>query len=211
MTASGSTWNGLKLNPLGRDANDIGTGQGGPGRAEPRSASRYNGARPLQSPVKAPVQRSTTPARPALFALSVLTLINLLNYLDRYVVSGIIPDLKAAPLLLTDGQIGLLTTAFMAVYMIAAPIFGALGDRGKRTTPIAVSRPFCGALPPCCRATSYAHLLGARAIVGTGEAAYVWWRRPCCPIFAAPSAAACCRYSTWPFRSAPPWVISWAA
>ena len=107
-------------------------------------------------------------------ALSVLTFINLLNYLDRYVVSGIIPDLKAAPLLLSDGQIGLLTTAFMAVYMIAAPIFGALGDRGKRTTPIAVG-VFLWSIATVLSglASNYAHLLGARAVVGIGEAAYV--------------------------------------
>jgi len=107
-------------------------------------------------------------------ALSVLTFINLLNYLDRYVVSGIIPDLKAAPLLLSDEQIGLLTTAFMAVYMIAAPIFGALGDRGKRTTPIAVG-VFLWSIATVLSglAASYPHLLGARAIVGIGEAAYV--------------------------------------
>ena len=120
------------------------------------------------------MQRSTTPARSAVFALSVLTFINLLNYLDRYLVSGMIPDLKAAPLLLTDEQIGLLTTAFMAVYMIAAPIFGALGDRGKRTTPIAVG-VFLWSIATVLSglATSYSHLLGARAIVGIGEAAYV--------------------------------------
>ncbi len=109
-----------------------------------------------------------------MLALSVLTFINLLNYLDRYVVSGIIPDLKAAPLGLSDEQIGLLTTAFMAVYMIAAPIFGALGDRGKRTTPIAVG-VFLWSIATVLSglAASYAHLLGARAIVGIGEAAYV--------------------------------------
>jgi MFS family permease len=108
------------------------------------------------------------------FALSVLTFINLLNYLDRYVVSGIIPDLKAAPLLLSDEQIGLLTTAFMAVYMVAAPVFGALGDRGKRTTPIAVGVLLWSiATVLSGLAASYSHLLGARAIVGIGEAAYV--------------------------------------
>jgi MFS transporter, Spinster family, sphingosine-1-phosphate transporter len=121
------------------------------------------------------VQRSTTPARSAVFGLSVLTLINLLNYLDRYLVSGMIPDLKAAPLLLTDEQIGLLTTAFMAVYMIAAPVFGALGDRVKRRPiPIAVG-VFLWSIATVLSglAANYAHLLGARAIVGIGEAAYV--------------------------------------
>jgi MFS family permease len=126
-------------------------------------------ARPVLS-----VQRSSSPARSAVFALSVLTFINLLNYLDRYVVSGIIPDLKAAPLLLSDEQIGLLTTAFMVVYMIAAPIFGALGDRSKRTVPIAVG-VFLWSIATLLSglAATYAHLLGARAIVGIGEAAYV--------------------------------------
>jgi len=108
------------------------------------------------------------------FGLSVLTLINLLNYLDRYLVSGMIPDLKAAPLLLTDEQIGLLTTAFMAVYMIAAPVFGALGDRVRRPIPIAVG-VFLWSVATVLSglAANYAHLLGARAIVGIGEAAYV--------------------------------------
>jgi MFS family permease len=120
------------------------------------------------------VQRSTSPARSSVIALSVLTLVNLLNYLDRYVVSGIVPDLKAPPLGLSDSQVGLLTTAFMLVYMLAAPIFGALGDRGSRTRPIAVG-VFLWSIATLVSgfATSYAHLLGARAIVGIGEAAYV--------------------------------------
>jgi MFS family permease len=120
------------------------------------------------------VERSTSPARSSVIALSVLTLVNLLNYLDRYVVSGIVPDLKAPPLGLSDSQVGLLTTAFMLVYMLAAPIFGALGDRGSRTRPIAVG-VFLWSIATLVSgfATSYAHLLGARAIVGIGEAAYV--------------------------------------
>ena len=112
--------------------------------------------------------------RSPLYALSVLTLINLLNYLDRYVVSGIVPDLKAAPLSLSDSQIGLLTTAFMLVYMATAPIFGALGDRGSRTRPIAIG-VFLWSIATIVSgfASNYAHLLGARALVGIGEAAYV--------------------------------------
>jgi MFS transporter, Spinster family, sphingosine-1-phosphate transporter len=107
-------------------------------------------------------------------ALSVLTLVNLLNYLDRYVVSGIVPDLKAPPLGLSDSQIGLLTTAFMLVYMVAAPVFGALGDRFSRTRPIAIG-VFLWSIATIVSgfAGNYAHLLGARAIVGIGEAAYV--------------------------------------
>lgn len=120
-----------------------------------------------------PLETSSLPARSSL-ALSVLTLINLLNYLDRYVVSGIVPDLKAAPLGLSDSQIGLLTTAFMLVYMATAPIFGALGDRGSRTRPIAIG-VFIWSLATILSgfAANYAHLLAGRALVGIGEAAYV--------------------------------------
>jgi MFS family permease len=112
--------------------------------------------------------------RSSVFALSVLTLVNLLNYLDRYLVSGFVPDLKAPPLGLSDGQIGFLTTAFMIVYMLTAPVFGALGDRGSRTRPIAIG-VFLWSLATLLSgfAGNYSHLLGARALVGIGEAAYV--------------------------------------
>jgi MFS transporter, Spinster family, sphingosine-1-phosphate transporter len=113
-------------------------------------------------------------ARSSVLALSILTLINLLNYLDRYVVAGIVPDLKAAPLGLSDSQIGLLTTAFMIVYIVFAPIFGALGDRGSRTRPIAVgvlSWSIATVVSGFTR--NYEQLLSARALVGVGEAAYV--------------------------------------
>ena len=53
--------------------------------------------------------------RTALWALGVLTAINLINYLDRYVVSAIVPDLKSS-LALTDTELGGLMSAFMLVY-----------------------------------------------------------------------------------------------
>src|SRR5207237_10049268 len=43
--------------------------------------------------------------RSAIRALSVLTAINLLNYLDRYVVSPLVPELKGA-MALSDAQLG---------------------------------------------------------------------------------------------------------
>jgi MFS family permease len=118
--------------------------------------------------------KNSVAGRSSLLALSVLTLINLLNYLDRYVVSGIIPDLKAPPLGLSDSQIGLLTTAFLIVYIAFAPIFGALGDRGSRTRPIAVGI-FSWSIATVVSgfARNYEQLLSARALVGVGEAAYV--------------------------------------
>src|SRR5437879_2790730 len=112
--------------------------------------------------------------RSSLRALGVLTLINLLNYLDRYVVSAIAPDLQGALMGLSDQQLGWLMSAFMLVYMLAAPVFGALGDRGSRTRPIAVG-VFLWSLATVLSgiAGSYPQLLGGRALVGIGEAAYV--------------------------------------
>ena len=116
---------------------------------------------------------ATPTRRAALWALGVLTSINLLNYLDRYVVSAIVPDLKGA-LGLTDTELGGLMSAFMLVYMITAPAFGSWGDRGSRTRPIALGvLVWSLATALSGLAHSYAQLLAGRALVGVGEAAYV--------------------------------------
>jgi MFS transporter, Spinster family, sphingosine-1-phosphate transporter len=116
---------------------------------------------------------SNAPAPRALLALGVLTAINLLNYLDRYVVPPVVPQLKEA-MALSDTQIGWLVPAFMLVYMVAAPVFGAWGDRGSRTRPIALGI-FIWSLATVLSglARSYPQLLAGRALVGIGEAAYV--------------------------------------
>ncbi len=116
---------------------------------------------------------ATPTRRAALWALGVLTSINLLNYLDRYVVSAIVPDLKSA-LGLTDTALGGLMSAFMLVYMLTAPAFGSWGDRGSRTRPIALGvLVWSLATALSGLAQSYAQLLAGRALVGIGEAAYV--------------------------------------
>lgn len=112
-------------------------------------------------------------SRTGILALAILAGINLLNYLDRYVVSALLPDLKGAPLHLSDFQCGTLMSGFLIVYMLAAPLFGRLGDRGSRPRPIAIG-VFLWSLATGISglARNYAQLLAARAIVGIGEAAY---------------------------------------
>lgn len=112
-------------------------------------------------------------SRPALTALGVLTAINLLNYLDRYLVPPLVPDLKGA-MGLTDAQVGWLWPAFMIVYTLTAPAFGIWGDRGSRTRPIALG-VFIWSLATVLTglAHNYPQLFAARALVGIGEAAYV--------------------------------------
>lgn len=117
---------------------------------------------------------SAAPAsRSAVQALAILTAINLLNYLDRYLVPPLVPDLKGA-MGLSDAEVGWLWPAFMIVYTIAAPAFGAWGDRGSRTRPIAIG-VFIWSLATVLSGLtqSYRQLFAARALVGIGEAAYV--------------------------------------
>jgi len=114
----------------------------------------------------------TRAARPALIALGVLTTINLLNYLDRYLVPPLVPELERS-LGISHANAGWLWPAFMVVYMIAAPIFGAWGDRGSRTRPIAIGITLWSVATVLSGlARDYPQLFASRALVGIGEAAY---------------------------------------
>ena len=122
---------------------------------------------PASSPLE-PVAR-----RLALAGLAALTLVNLLNYLDRYVISALVPDLERAHLGLDDFRLGMLMTGFLVVYMLCAWLFGVLGDRGSRTRAIAAGVliwSLATALSGLAR--NYLQLLLARGAVGVGEAAY---------------------------------------
>ncbi len=111
--------------------------------------------------------------RVALAGLAVLTLVNLLNYLDRYVLATLLVDLQHAHMGLSGARLGALQSAFLVVYMLAAPVFGALGDRGSRVRPIAIGVLLWSlATGLSGLARNYLQLLAARAAVGIGEAAY---------------------------------------
>jgi MFS family permease len=106
-------------------------------------------------------------------ALTVLALVNLLNYLDRFVVSALVESLKRSELALSDTQLGLLMTGFIVVYMVASPVFGALGDRRARPRLLAAG-VFVWSLATALGgfARGFASLFLARSAVGVGEAAY---------------------------------------
>ena len=98
--------------------------------------------------------------------------INFLNYMDRYVGAA------ASPLIqkefhLSDSQVGLLGSAFLLVYAVAAVPFGFWADRGVRKTVVAVgvaiwslATLFTGF------ARSFPQLFVSRAVLGIGEAGY---------------------------------------
>lgn len=105
----------------------------------------------------------------------VLTLINMLNYIDRWVVPPLFESLKRDPVLghPSDARLGSLMTAFVIIYMLASPFFGALGDRMRRTRLIAFGVALWSlATATAGLASSFVMLFAARATVGIGEAAY---------------------------------------
>ena len=106
-------------------------------------------------------------------ALAVLTLINLFNYLDRWIVAALAESMKHSELRLSDTQLGSLMTGFLIVYMLAAPLFGSLGDTRSRSRLLALGVGLWSVATALAGlARSYVALFAARAAVGIGEAAY---------------------------------------
>ena len=118
-----------------------------------------------------PVARDLT--RLGRTALAVLTLINLFNYLDRWIVAALAESMKHSELQLSDTQLGSLMTGFLIVYMLAAPLFGSLGDTRSRPRMLALGVGIWSVATALAGfARGYASLFAARAAVGVGEAAY---------------------------------------
>lgn len=108
----------------------------------------------------------------AYFSLGVLTLINTLNYLDRYLVAGVVPRVQAE-FGVNNAQAGALGTVFVVVYMLASPVGGYLGDRVQRRYVVAGSVLLWSlATVGSGLAGSFLVLLLARAALGVGEAGY---------------------------------------
>lgn len=117
--------------------------------------------------------------------VAVLVYVNLINYMDRLTIAGILDDIKN-DFGANNAQMGLLQTAFIASFMIFAPLFGYLGDRYSRKAIMAAgvflwsvftligsfitskeeNRALGWSNP------DYWSFLACRAMVGIGEASY---------------------------------------
>ena len=104
--------------------------------------------------------------------LLLLTTINIFNYLDRYVVNAVLP-LLAIEFSLTHAQEGRVAAAFVIGYTLCSPIFGYLGDRFSRPRLMAVG-VFLWSLATVLSGLSSTlfFLMGARILVGVGEASF---------------------------------------
>ncbi|MCS6852286.1 MAG: MFS transporter [Gemmataceae bacterium] len=82
------------------------------------------------------VEPAAAPLPGARLALVALLVINLFNYIDRYILAAVIPQVE--PVLFPHGHpqakflLGLLSSAFLVTYMVTSPLFGWLGDRMAR-------------------------------------------------------------------------------
>ncbi len=108
----------------------------------------------------------------AWYALFVMFMINLFNYIDRLSIGPAMEVIKRH-YNVTDTDMGLIMSAFMAVYSIISVPAGLMSDKGRRTRFVAV-----GALVWSVFATlsgfakTFTSFFVARAFVGSGEGIY---------------------------------------
>jgi MFS family permease len=111
--------------------------------------------------------------RPA-FILAILTGLNLLNYMDRTVLAAVLASVQK-DLALSELQGGALATAFLVGYFATSPLFGTVADRAPRLrTRLMALGVLIWSLATYLsgHAHGFVSLLGARALVGVGEASY---------------------------------------
>lgn len=85
-----------------------------------------------------PEEPAQTTNSGAYSALILLFVINLFNYIDRQVLSAVLPYLQIDAALFRPGdpnlkfKLGLLTSAFLVSYTLLSPVFGWFGNMGRR-------------------------------------------------------------------------------
>jgi MFS family permease len=113
-------------------------------------------------------------------ALALLLAINLFNYIDRQVLSAVLPRLEMDGTLFAPNDpdtkfwLGLLPSAFMVAYMAFSPVVGWLDGHGYRRWVILGLGVTVWSLASGASgfAATYWALLATRCLVGIGEGAY---------------------------------------
>uniref|UniRef100_A0A8C1L9H2 Sphingolipid transporter 2 n=1 Tax=Cyprinus carpio TaxID=7962 RepID=A0A8C1L9H2_CYPCA len=112
--------------------------------------------------------------RSPLVAAGILSFGNVLNYMDRYTVAGVLLDIQKH-FEVGDSGAGLLQTVFICSFMVAAPIFGYLGDRFNRKIILSCGIffwSFVTLLSSFITKDYYWLLVLSRCLVGIGESSY---------------------------------------
>uniref|UniRef100_A0A8C2T8R7 SPNS lysolipid transporter 3, sphingosine-1-phosphate (putative) n=1 Tax=Coturnix japonica TaxID=93934 RepID=A0A8C2T8R7_COTJA len=147
--------------------------------AQPPQPAPYRaGPAPLPySPPLPPAALPRSPSPPGLrdyLIVAVLCYANLINFMDWFIVPGILLDIQKY-FELSDGAAGLLQTVFILCYMLAAPFFGYLGDRYNRKVILGAGIFFWSAvtLGTSFISESYCWIFFlSRGLVGIGTACY---------------------------------------
>lgn len=121
-----------------------------------------------------------SPAPGARKVLFLLIAISMMNYIDRQILAGVMPEIEKEPAfgLLGDPNAkfwkNLLATAFLVSYMVSAPVFGWLGDRiGRRWGLVGLAIIFWSLISGASGlAISFTMLFLTRCLIGIGEGAY---------------------------------------
>lgn len=143
-------------------------------------------------PAPATLAHPSDPAatRAARLSVALLLGINLFNYIDRYILAAVEPEIRAQffpqaasgvataasakdQLMAAMAKTGSLATAFLVSYMIAAPILSSLAGRVNRWLMVAAAVAIWSvATGASGLAGTFAALILARCFVGIGEAGY---------------------------------------
>ena len=119
-----------------------------------------------------PADHRPAPRRYAWSVFAILFALMVVDYVDRQVVVSMFSHLKAQ-WDLSDSQLGGLVSVVSITVALGAVPLSLLADRWSRVKSIFLMALIWSlATISCAFAASYTHLLGARALVGVGEAAY---------------------------------------
>ena len=112
------------------------------------------------------------PRRYAWTVFGIVFALMVVDYVDRQVVVSMFPHLKAQ-WDLSDGQLGALVSVVSITVALGTVPLSLLADRWSRVKSIfLMALVWSLATIACAFAGQYTHLLGARSVVGMGEAAY---------------------------------------
>ncbi len=99
-----------------------------------------------------------------------LFIVSVFNYADRFVLSVLLPAIKA-DLELSDSELGLLSTFFTVSYVILGIPLARIADLHSRRIVISVSVAIWSLMTAACGlAQNFVQLAAARTLVGVGEA-----------------------------------------
>ncbi|XP_076792495.1 protein spinster homolog 3 isoform X2 [Arvicanthis niloticus] len=164
----------LQLALLGMFTERIKPQTGGPQSQSLSPAGQYGA---LASGTRLPSSTSASWSLPrwrAYLAAGVLCYINLLNYMNWFIIPGVLLDVQEY-FHISDSHAGLLQTVFISCLLVSAPVFGYLGDRYSRKAILSIGILLWSGAGLSSSFISYQYswlFFLSRGIMGTGAASY---------------------------------------